>query len=60
MATSKEYRDFIIDQSGLEGEIITRQMMGEYLLYYMGKHIGGLYDNRMLVMSSSRRQALDF
>ena len=35
-------------------------MMGEYLLYYMGKHIGGLYDNRMLVMSSSRRQALDF
>jgi len=56
MATSKEYRDFIIDQSGLEGEIITRQMMGEYLLYYKGKHIGGLYDNRMLVKKTKTNE----
>lgn len=49
MATSKEYRDYVIDQSGLGDEIITRPMMGEFLLYYRGKHIGGIYDNRLLV-----------
>lgn len=49
MATSKEYRDFIIDQSGLGEEIMTRQMMDEYLLYYCGKHVGGIYDNRLLL-----------
>lgn len=49
MATSKEYRDFVIDQSGLGDEIMTRQMMSEFLLYYRGKHIGGIYDNRLLV-----------
>ena len=49
MATSKEYRDFAVEQTGFGDEIMTRQMMGEYLLYYQGRHIGGLYDNRLLV-----------
>lgn len=53
MATSKEYRDFVIDQSGLGDEIITRPMMGEFLLYYQGKHIGGIYDNRLLVKKTA-------
>ena len=49
MASSKEYLDFVLEQlSGLE-EITYRSMMGEYLLYYRGKNIGGLYDNRLLV-----------
>lgn len=49
MATSPEYRDFVLDQlSCLEG-ITCRAMMGEYLLYYQGKLFGGLYDNRLLV-----------
>ena len=49
MASSKEYSDFIIEQlSGLD-EIIARKMMGEYVLYYRDKIIGGIYDNRFLV-----------
>ncbi len=49
MATSTEYRDFVLETAGLGDEIMTRQMMGEYLLYYQGRHIGGIYDNRLLV-----------
>lgn len=49
MATSKDYMEFVIDKSGLGDDIATRKMMGEYLLYYKGKHIGGIYDNRLLV-----------
>lgn len=49
MASSKEYSDFILEQlSGLD-EITTRKMMGEYILYYRDKIIGGIYDNRFLV-----------
>ncbi len=46
MATSKEYLDFVLEQcSGLSA----RAMMGEYVLYYSGKVVGGIYDNRLLV-----------
>ena len=49
MASSKEYLEFILEQlSGLE-EITYRAMMGEYILYYKGKIIGGIYDDRLLV-----------
>lgn len=49
MASGKEYLNFILDQlSGLE-EITYRAMMGEYLLYYRGKIVGGLFDDRFLV-----------
>jgi len=49
MATSRAYLDFILEQlSGLDG-IESRAMMGEYILYYRGKVIGGIYDNRFLV-----------
>lgn len=53
MATSKEYRDYVIDQSELGDEIMTRPMMGEFLLYYRGKHVGGIYDNRLLVKKTA-------
>ena len=49
MSSTKEYRDFIIEKSGLAGSITTRQMMGEFLLYYKGNLFGGIYDNRLLV-----------
>ena len=49
MASSKEYLDFIIDQFSELEEISYRQMMGEYILYYRGKIIGGIYDNRLLL-----------
>ena len=49
MASSKEYLQFILEQlSGLE-EINYRAMMGEYILYYRGKIMGGIYDDRLLV-----------
>lgn len=49
MASSKDYLQFILEQlSGLE-EITYRAMMGEYILYYRGKIVGGIYDDRLLV-----------
>ena len=46
MASSKEYVDFILEQCE---SLSARAMMGEYVLYYGGKVIGGVYDNRLLV-----------
>lgn len=49
MASSKECLDFILGQlSGLE-DITYRAMMGEFILYYRGRIIGGIYDDRLLV-----------
>ena len=49
MASTKEYRDFILEQlSDLPG-ISYRPMMGEFLLYFDGVLFGGIYDDRMLV-----------
>ena len=49
MASSKAYLDFIMDQlSGLD-EISHSAMMGEYIIYYRGKAVGGIYDDRFLV-----------
>ena len=49
MASDKEYLDFILEQlSGLEN-ITWKAMMGEYIIYWRGKIIGGIYDNRFLV-----------
>jgi TfoX/Sxy family transcriptional regulator of competence genes len=49
MASDRSYLDFILDQlSGLEG-VSWRAMMGEFILYYKGKVIGGIFDNRFLV-----------
>ena len=46
MASSKEYVDFILEQCEW---LTARAMMGEYVLYYGGKVVGGVYDNRLLV-----------
>ena len=49
MASSREYLDFILEQlSGLES-ISCKAMMGEFILYYRGKIVGGIYDDRFLV-----------
>ena len=49
MASSKEYLDFVLEQLSELEEITYRAMMGEYILYYRGKIIGGIYDDRLLV-----------
>lgn len=49
MASSKDYLEYILDQlSGLD-DVTYRAMMGEYIIYYRGKIIGGIYDDRFLV-----------
>ena len=48
MATDKEFLTFVLDQLN-DPQITTRPMMGEYVLYYAGKPVGGLYDDRLLV-----------
>lgn len=49
MATTKDYKDFILGQLSLLEDITCRAMMGEYLLYYKGILFGGIYDDRLLV-----------
>lgn len=58
MASKKEYLDFILDQlSPLDG-VAYRRMMGEYILYYQGKIIGGIYDDRFLVKRTRAAERL--
>ena len=49
MASSKEYLQFILEQLSYLEEIRYRAMMGEYIIYYREKIIGGIYDDRLLV-----------
>lgn len=49
MASSKEFVNFVLEQlSGLE-QVSSRAMMGEYIIYYRERIVGGIYDNRFLV-----------
>lgn len=49
MSSNKEYLNFILDQLSELEDITYRAMMGEYIIYYRGKIIGGIYDDRFLV-----------
>ena len=49
MATTIDYRDFILEQLNLLDNITCKSMMGEYLLCYNGILFGGIYDDRLLV-----------
>lgn len=49
MASKKEYLQFILEQLSNLEEIDYRAMMGEYIIYYRGKIVGGIYDDRLLV-----------
>lgn len=57
MASSKEYLHFILEQLSTLDDISYRAMMGEYILYYHGKIVGGIYDDRLLVKKT--RSALE-
>lgn len=49
MPSSKEYLEYVMDQlSGLQ-DVAYKAMMGEYIIYYRGKIVGGIYDDRFLV-----------
>ena len=49
MASDKGYLDYILEQLSELSDITYRAMMGEYIIYYGGKIIGGIYDDRFLV-----------
>ncbi len=53
MASSKEFRDYILEQLMELKDISCKSMMGEYLLYYKGTLFGGIYDDRFLVKKTS-------
>ena len=59
MASGKDYLDYVLDQlSPLDG-ISFKAMMGEYILYYEGKIVVGIYDDRLLVKpTKSAREML--
>lgn len=49
MASSKEFLEYILEQlSEVEG-ITYRAMMGEYIIYYKDRIVGGIYDDRLLI-----------
>ena len=48
MASSKEFLNFVLEQLSVN-EITYKPMMGEFLIYYRGKLVGGIYDDRLLV-----------
>ena len=49
MASSKEYLDFLLEQLSELTDITYKSMMGEYIIYYQGKIVGGIYDDRFFV-----------
>ncbi len=49
MSTTKDYKNFILEQLDILDNITCKPMMGEYLLYYNGLLFGGIYDNRFLI-----------
>lgn len=49
MATSKEFHDYILENLKCAGNVITRPMMGEYLVYYNGRLVGNICDNCLLL-----------
>ena len=58
MASSKEYLDFILEQLSELEDVSCRAMMGEYIIYYRGKVVGGIYDDRFLVKPTKSAVAM--
>ena len=58
MASSKEYLHFILEQLSDLDDISYRSMMEEYIIYYRGKIVGGIYDDRLLVKKT--KSALEY
>ena len=59
MASTKEYRDFILEQLSVLEDISCKPMMGEYLFYHNGILFGGIYDDRFLVKKTETNKEYD-
>ncbi len=57
-ASSKEYLDFVLDQLPSSGEVAFKPMMGEYIVYFRGRIVGGIYDDRFLVKQTEAARRL--
>ena len=58
MASSKEYLAFILEQLSELDDVTYHAMMGEYIIYYRGKIVGGIYDDRFLVKLTKSAAAM--
>ena len=58
MASSKEYLDFILEQLSELDDVTYHAMMGEYIIYYRSKIVGGIYDDRFLVKLTKSAAAM--
>lgn len=58
MASGKEYLNFILEQLSELEDVAFRAMMGEYIIYYRGKIVGGIYDDRFLVKHTKSAVAM--
>lgn len=58
MASSKQYLAFVMDQLSSLDDISYQKMMGEYIIYYQGKIVGGIYDNRFLLKPTKSAKEL--
>ncbi|MCR4663098.1 MAG: TfoX/Sxy family protein [Endomicrobiaceae bacterium] len=58
MASSKQYLEFILEQLSNLEDVTYRAMMGEYIIYYKGKIVGGIYDDRFLVKPAKSATAM--
>lgn len=59
MSSTKEYRDFILEQLKKAGEITFRAMMGEYMFYSEGVYFGGVFDDRFLVKITATNECFN-
>lgn len=58
MSTTKEFHDYVIDCLSRAGEVTSKKMMGEYCIYYQGKLIGNICDNRLLLKQTDTSKKL--
>ena len=58
MASSKDYLEFVLEQLSELDDITYKAMMGEYIIYYRGKIVGGIYDDRFLVKPTQSAKEL--
>lgn len=58
MTSSRNYLDFVLDRLSDVDDVTYRPMMGEYILYFKGKVIGGIYDDRFLVKPTKSAKCL--
>lgn len=58
MASDREFLYFVLDTVAEPDKFSWRAMMGEYVIYYGNKVVGGIYDNRFLIKPTKSAAAM--